>query len=75
MEVLSIIFGAVLIIIGSVMYSPIENGAFFYIIVVGGAVLTLVGLVLFIVDMIRFQKLRKNNEQTDETEIPLELEE
>lgn len=75
MEVLSIIFGAVLIIIGSVMYSPVEDGAFFYIIVVGGIVLALIGLTLFIVDMVRIQKQRKNKVETDETEIPLELDE
>jgi len=59
MEVLSLLFGIVLIIIGSVMYSPIDDGAFFYIIVVGGFVLAMIGLVLLIVDMVRIRKQRK----------------
>jgi len=59
MEVLSLLFGIVLIIIGSVMYSPIDDGAFFYIIVVGGFILAMIGLVLLIVDMVRIRKQRK----------------
>ena len=62
MEVLSLLFGVVLIIIGSVMYSPIEDGAFFYIIVVGGFVLAVLGLTLLIIDLVRIQKQRKEKE-------------
>jgi len=72
MEVLSLLFGVVLIIIGSVMYSPIDDGAFFYIIVVGGFVLAMIGLTLFIFDMVRIQKHRKKNVETGETEQSLE---
>ena len=59
LEVLSILFGIVLIIIGSVMYSPIDDGAFFYIILVGGIILAMIGLGLFINDMIRLQKSKQ----------------
>jgi len=69
MEVLSLLFGVVLIIIGSVMYSPIDDGAFFYIIVVGGLILAIIGLTLFIVDMVRMQKQRKEKENQIELEI------
>lgn len=72
MEVLSLIFGAVLIIIGSVMYSPIEDGAFFYIIVVGGFVLAVLGLTLLIVDLVRIQKQRKEKENI-EKHVELEM--
>ena len=69
MEVLSLLFGVVLIIIGSVMYSPIDDGAFFYIIVVGGFVLAMIGLTLFIVDMVRMQKQRKEKGNQIELEM------
>lgn len=69
MEVLSLLFGVVLIIIGSVMYSPIDDGAFFYIVVVGGFVLALIGLVLFIVDMVRIRKQRKDKRNQSELEM------
>jgi len=59
MEVLSFIFGIALIIIGTVMYSPIDDGVFYYVIVAGGVVLALVGLILFIVDIVRYQKNKK----------------
>ena len=72
MEVLSLLFGVVLIIIGSVMYSPIEDGAFFYIIVVGGLVLAVIGLTLLIVDLVRIQKQRKEKENI-EKHVELEL--
>lgn len=72
MEVLSLLFGVVLIIIGSVMYSPIEDGAFFYIIVVGGLVLAVLGLTLLIVDLVRIQKQRKEKENI-EKHVELEL--
>ena len=69
MDVLSLLFGVVLIIIGSVMYSPIDDGAFFYIVVVGGFVLALIGLVLFIVDMVRIRKQRKDKRNQSELEM------
>ncbi len=69
MEVLSLLFGVVLIIIGSVMYSPIDDRAFFYIIVVGGFVLAMIGLTLFIVDMVRVQKQKKEKENQIEPEM------
>ena len=69
MEVLSLLFGVVLIIIGSVMYSPIDDGAFFYIIVVGGCVQAMIGLTLFSVDMVRVQKQRKEKENQTELEM------
>ena len=72
MEVLSLIFGAVLIIIGSVMYSPIEDGAFFYIIVVGGFVLAVLGLTLLSVDLVKIQKQRKEKENI-EKHVELEM--
>ena len=72
MEVLSLLFGVVLIIIGSVMYSPIEDGAFFYIIVVGGFVLAALGLTLLIVDLVRIQKQRKEKENI-EKHVELEM--
>ena len=72
MEILSLIFGAVLIIIGSVMYSPIEDGAFFYIIVVGGFVLAVLGLTLLIIDLVRIQKQRKEKENI-EKHVELEM--
>lgn len=72
MEVLSLLFGVVLIIIGSVMYSPIEDGAFFYIIVVGGLVLAVIGLTLLIVDLVRIQKQRKEKENI-EKHVELEM--
>ena len=72
MEVLSLLFGVVLIIIGSVMYSPIEDGVFFYIIVVGGLVLAVLGLTLLIVDLVRIQKQRKEKENI-EKHVELEL--
>jgi TRAP-type C4-dicarboxylate transport system permease small subunit len=76
LEVLAIFFGAVLIIIGSVMYTPIDDGAFFYIIVLGGVVLALLGTILFIVDMVRIQRQRKEDaeEEDDEEEEEIELE-
>ena len=72
MEVLSLLFGVVLIIIGSVMYSPIEDGAFFYIIVVGGFVLAVLGLTLLIIDLVRIQKQRKEKENI-EKHVELEM--
>ncbi|NPE09708.1 MAG: hypothetical protein GNW80_15595 [Asgard group archaeon] len=72
MEVLSLIFGAVLIIIGSVMYSPIDDGAFFYIIVIGGLILALIGLTLFIIDMVRIQKQKKEKGNI-EKQVKLEM--
>ncbi|NPD90656.1 MAG: hypothetical protein HGN29_18245 [Asgard group archaeon] len=72
MEVLSLLFGVVLIIIGSVMYSPIEDGAFFYIIVVGGLILAVLGLTLLSVDLVRIQKQRKEKENI-EKHVELEL--
>lgn len=72
MEVLSLLFGVVLIIIGSVMYSPIDDGAFFYIIVVGGFVLAVIGLTLLIVDLVRIQKQRKEKENI-EKHVELEM--
>lgn len=68
MEVMSFVFGITLIIIGTIMYSPIDDGAFFYIIVVGGVVLALGGLTLFIIDIMRYQKYKKKNV------IPIEME-
>lgn len=72
MEVLSLLFGVVLIIIGSVMYSPIEDGAFFYIIVFGGLILAILGLTLLIVDLVRIQKQRKEKENI-EKHVELEM--
>jgi len=72
MEVLSLLFGVVLIIIGSVMYSPVEDGAFFYIIVVGGLVLAVLGLTLLIIDLVRIQKQRKEKENI-EKHVELEM--
>ncbi|NHJ32515.1 MAG: hypothetical protein FK732_06610 [Asgard group archaeon] len=70
MEALSLLFGIILIIIGTVMYSPIDDGVFFYVIVIGGGVLALGGVILFIVDMVRYQKHRKEKE---EDQIELEI--
>jgi len=72
MEVLSLLFGVVLIIIGSVMYSPVEDGAFFYIIVVGGLVLAVLGLTLLSIDLVRIQKQRKEKENI-EKHVELEM--
>jgi hypothetical protein len=71
MEILSILFGIILIIIGSVMYSPSTDGAFFYIIVIGGGILAIVGLALFGLDMVRLR--RKSAEEEDEDIIELEM--